>query len=340
MQVAKPTIQQISEITGYSVSTVSRVLNGYSKQYRISEKAQELIKKKAEELNFKPNQMARGLRLKRTFTIGLVIPDIANPFFAMMAKHIEKAASLSDYSILLVDSDENTEKEKQQIKNMIARDMDGIIVAPVGSEKKHFTEIIERKIPLVFVDRYFENCEIPFVTSDNLQGGYEATKHLIENGHKRIGLIKGDTSTQPVLERLNGYRKALQEYGITLNSAYEIGDTFSIESGYQSVRTVLKLPQPPTALFAMSNLIGLGAIKAIKETDLNIPTDISLIVYDDQPYAAFLNPSITTVKQDSEQIGKLAVNYIFKKINNEKTDVLQVKLQTQIISRASVKKIK
>lgn len=154
MQAVKPTIQQISDSTGYSVSTVSRVLNGYSKQYRISEKAQKLIKKKAEELNFKPNQMARGLRLKRTFTIGLVIPDIANPFFAMMAKHIEKAASLSDYSILLVDSDENAEKEKQQIKNMIARDIDGIIVAPVGTEKNHFNNIIKQKIPLLFIDRY------------------------------------------------------------------------------------------------------------------------------------------------------------------------------------------
>ncbi|MCF8358203.1 MAG: LacI family transcriptional regulator [Prolixibacteraceae bacterium] len=336
MQAAKPTIQQISNTTGYSVSTVSRVLNGYSRQYRISEKAQKLIKKKAEELNYKPNQMARGLRLKRTFTIGLVIPDFANPFFAIMAKHIEKAASLSDYSILLVDSDENAEKEKQQIKNMIARDIDGIIVAPVGTEKNHFNDIIKQKIPLLFIDRYFPDMDVPFLSSDNFRGAYDAIKLFIRNGHKKIAIIKGDNRIEPVKERLRGYINALKESGINVCEKFIAGNGFSPENGYHTTLELLELPEKPTAILAMSNLIGLGVLQALNEKNMSIPSDMSFIVFDDQPYVSYLNPPVTTVKQNSEMIGKMAFELLLKKISDPGHTPSSQLIPTAIIERRSI----
>lgn len=335
----KVTLKSLSAELKLSVGTVSRILNGKAKEFRISKETVEMVMAYAKEKGYSPNLIAKGLQASKTFTIGLMIPDIANPFFALMAKHIEKAASLANYSILLIDAEENTEKEEKQVNVMISRKVDGIIAAPVGKSFEHFRKIVKQGIPLVFVDRYFKNIDIPYITSDNFQGGYEATKHLIENGHRLIGLIKGDESTEPVIERKNGYRKALEEKGILIPTEYEAGNEFSFENGYESARNLLKLPQPPTALLTMSNLLGLGAIKAIKEFELKLPDSISLIVYDDQPYASYLNPPVTTIKQDSEQMGKLAIDFILKKINNEDIENLAVTIPVQLISRASVNKI-
>ncbi|MFA9392374.1 MAG: LacI family DNA-binding transcriptional regulator [Prolixibacteraceae bacterium] len=335
----KVTLKSIAAELNLSMGTVSRILNGKAREFRISKETVELVLKYAKDKGYSPNLIAKGLQASKTFTIGLMIPDIANPFFALMAKHIERAASQANYSILLIDAEENSDKEEKQVNIMMSRKVDGIIAAPVGKSFEHFRKIVKQGIPLIFVDRYFKNIDIPYITSDNFMGGYKACKHLIENGHQRIGLIRGDESTEPVIERKNGYRKALEEAGIDVQFYYETGTTFSFENGYESALQLLSLPQPPTALITMSNLLGLGAIKAIRELQLNLPNDVSLVVYDDQPYASYLNPPITTVKQDSEQMGKLAIAYILKKIDNEYTEFESVHVPIQLIFRDSVHKI-
>lgn len=332
-------LKSIAQALGLSPGTVSRVLNGKAKQYRISKKTVELVMNYAEKMNYSPNMLAQGLRSSTTFTIGLMIPDIANPFFSLMAKNIEKAASEHNYSILLVDAEEDIEKEKRQVRNMISRKVDGIIAAPVGKSSKHFDQIISQKIPLVFIDRYFTESNIPYISSDNWQGSYEATKLLIDSGHTNIALIKGDITTEPVKERIRGYKDALHHNGINSDNCYELGDEFSLENGYQSTIELLKSDIRPSAIFALNNLIGLGAMKAIKEEGLKIPDDISLIIFDNQPYASFLNPPVTTVKQNSEKIGELAIDYILKKIDGMDNDLESVKLPTEIIERESVRKI-
>ena len=162
---------------------------------------------------------------------------------------------------------------------------------------------------------------------------------MIDNGHQRIALIQGDKNTEPVRERAKGYRFALENENIQIDETLILGNEFSIENGYFSTQKLLNQPNSPTAIFAMSNLIGLGVLRAIKENSLTIPDDISLIIFDDQPYLSLLNPPITTIKQDSEKIGELAVAFILEKIDNENCDLSPVFVPTEIIVRESVKKI-
>ena len=200
----KVNLKTLAKELNLTPGTISRVLNGKAKQFRISAETVELVEKYASEKGYSPNFIAKGLQASKTFTIGLMIPDIANPFFALMAKNIEKAALKANYSILLVDAEENIDKEKKEVKNMISRKVDGIIAAPVGTSFDHFLEITNQNIPLIFVDRYSKDSPIPYITSDNYQGAFVATELFIKNGHKKIAIIKGTEIVEPVKERNRG----------------------------------------------------------------------------------------------------------------------------------------
>jgi len=329
------TLKQIAKDLNISVSTVSRILNGKGKEWRISDATVATVMKYAEEVGYSPNLIAKGLQASRTFTIGLMVPDIANPFFATMAKHIEKWASKAKYSIILIDSDEDVEIEKVQVVNMMGRKVDGLIVAPVGDSYQHFTKIAKQKVPLIFVDRYFTDSTIPYITSDNYQGSYDAVQELVSKGHKRICLISGSKANELVRERTKGYMDALKNAQI---EELILGDSFSIQNGYENTKTVLQLKNPPTAIFAMNNLIGFGVLKAIKELGLKIPQAISLIIFDNHPYLSLLNPSISTVKQNSEKIGEMAVKAILKEINQE-FDSSSMRIPTELMLRDSILKL-
>ena len=332
-------LKTIAKDLNLTPSTVSRILNGKAKEFRISEETTSLVLKYAREQGYMPNLLARGLRSSKTLTIGLMIPDISNPFFALMARNIEKESSKLEYSVMLVDSEENTKREQHQIRNMISRKLDGIIAAPVGGAFDHFIETTKQGIPLIFVDRYSSDLPIPFVSTDNFKGGYQATKLLIDKGHKEIGLIMGDENIEPVMERRNGYIAALADHGIEAKNHYVVGNGFSIENGYHSTLELLNSSPMPTAIFALSNLVGLGVLQALKEKNLSIPRDISLIVYDDQPYASFLNPPLTTVKQNTEKISQLAVKYLFNLIDDRNHKIENCKIVPDIIYRESVREV-
>lgn len=332
------TLKQIANDLDISVSTVSRILNGKGKESRISDATVASVLKYAEEVGYSPNLIAKGLQASRTFTIGLMVPDIANPFFATMAKHIEKWASRSKYSIILIDSDEDVEIEKRQVLNMMGRKVDGLIVAPVGDSYQHFTKIAKQKVPLIFVDRYFTDSTIPYITSDNYQGSYDAVQELISKGHKRICLISGSKANELVQERTKGYMDALKNAHIEEFQKLILGDSFSIQNGYENTKTVLQLKNPPTAIFAMNNLIGFGVLKAVKELGLKIPQAVSLIIFDNHPYLSLLNPSISTVKQNSEKIGEMAVKAILKEINQE-FDISSLRIPTELMLRDSILKL-
>ena len=333
-----PTLKQIAKDLNISVSTVSRILNGKGKEARISDATVASVLKYAEEVGYSPNLIAKGLQASQTFTIGLMVPNIANPFFALMAKNIEKWASKAQYSIILVDSDEDVEKEKMQVKNMMSRKVDGIIVAPVGDSYQHFTTIVKQKIPLIFADRYFTDSTIPYITSDNYQGSYDATQELIANGHTRICLISGSSANELVQERTQGFVDALKNADIEVSEDLMLGNSFSVQNGFESTKSVLQLKNPPTAIFAMNNLIGFGVLRAVKELGFKIPEAVSLIIFDNHPYLSLLNPSISTVKQNSEKIGEMAVKAILKEINKD-FDIASMKIPTELILRESVRKL-
>ena len=333
----KASLKSISKDLGLSAGTISRVLNGKAKQFRISDSTVKLVKDYAEKVGYTPNLIAKGLQASKTHTLGLMIPNIADPFFSALAKNIEKAASKSNYSIILVDAEESVEREKLQVRNLLSRNVDGIIAAPVVSDYRHFQEIVNKKIPIIFIDNYSDELDIPSITSDNFTGGYLATEELISHGHKRIGILKGVLDGAPLKQRLQGYQKALLDHGIQPSIELEAGDYFSIDQGYVGTMRLLRLPDRPTAIFATSCELGLGALKALKEMGLHAPEDISLVFFDNQPYLSFIDPPITTVGQDYDTMGKAAVSALLKLIEKECREVKSEVIPTKFIGRESVK---
>jgi len=337
---SKVNLKSIANDLNLSPSTVSRVLNGKAKEFRISDDTVENVLKYVKLKEYSPNLVAKGLQSSKTFTLGFIIPDISNPFFALLARNIGKAASKQNYSLLLADAEQNIEQEQKQIRNLIDRKVDGIIAVPIGTSFKYYQNIIDLDIPLVFVDRYFKDSRVPYISSDNYMGGYQATKHIIEKGHKKIGLIKGNNLIETVNERERGYLGALHEAGIDKQVEFIAENLdFSIENGYKSAKKMFQQANMPTAIFALSNLMGLGVLQAIKEFGLRIPDDISLLIFDDQPYVSYLNPPVTTIKQDSEKIGELAINYIIKKIERNDIKLKPQLIATKLIIRSSIGQI-
>jgi len=331
-------IKELAEKLELSPTTVSRVLNGKSKKFRISQKTSRKVLDGARKYHYSPNRIARGLKLEKTETIGLIIPDIANPYFGSIAKTIEVEARNSGYSIILCDSldDEITEAELLQL--MAGRKVDGIIIAPTGKNSNHVTEIQQQGIPVMVIDRYLPGTNLPFVTTDNYLGGLLATQYFIDMGHRNIACIQGINGISANTDRVNGYRAALQKHGIPANESLVLGTDFGEKNGYIQTKKLLTLPEYPTAIFALSNLISLGTLRALKEAGLSVPDDISIVSFDEQPYSAFLTCPMTTVEQPREEIGKLAFLNLLEMINKEsrkKTENLVLK--PRLIIRESVK---
>lgn len=288
--------------------------------------------------NFKINQLARGLRLQQSNTIGLIIPDISNEFFAHIARSIEVEARLRNYSIILCDSQDQTEKEVSLIQILIERMVDGIIVAPVGLNAGHLLELRAKKIPLVLIDRYFTKIDIPQITSANFQGALMATQYLLEMGHREITCIQGLPEAALNLDRVKGYRQAMTDNNLTENVRV-IGVGFSSEDGYKAIMSLSEQLNFPTAIFSLSNIITLGAVKALREIKKSIPDQVSILTFDDHAYAAFMDPPLSVVEQNKSEMGVNAVKILDQMMEDQEVSVEPMILPCRLIRRSSVRKI-
>lgn len=325
------TIKELAQELEMSTTTVSRVLTGQEKKYRISAKTAQRVREMAVQLDFAPNQIARNLRLQKTNTIGLIIPDISNPFFANLARTVEEELRRRGKMVLLCDSKDDTRIEEESVQLLLSRKVDGLLVAPVGEKWEHLQKKVT--VPVVLLDRYFENQDLPFITTDNFFGAYEATSFLIEKGHRNIACIQGLTGTTPNEHRVKGYESAMENHGLS-QCIKVAGSDYSMINGYESTKELLARPDTPTALFALNNQIAMGCMKALKEYDFSIPDEISLIAFDEQPYFELLSPSLTAIKQPMEAIGKVAVETLFELMDEKK--VAPQMLKPMLIERDSV----
>ena len=331
----KETLSSIAERTGYSITTVSRALSGQAEKYRISERARKEIAEEARRCNYSPNIIARNLRTNRTNTIGLILPSVANPYFADLSSVIISEAHRNGYTTIVTDSMESEYNQKANIAMLISRRVDGIIAAPCGDNPALLEEINKTNIPVILVDRPFKDSHLPHVTTNNYAGGFDATNYLIRNGHKRIACIQGVKTSVPNRKRVAGYMDALKRVGLEEN-AVVVGNEFSLQNGYLETKLLLNSKSAPTAIFTLSNTIGLGAIKAIREAGLRIPEDISLVVFDNNIYMDYLIPPITRVSQPVEEMAKLSVKLLFESIESDKRLSTQIELAPELIARDSV----
>lgn len=335
--MSKETLISIARRTRFSVSTVSRVLSGQAAKYRISEKTVALITHEAERCNYTPSLLAKGLRTSRTDTLGLLIPCIDNPYFAHMASVIVGEARTRGYKVILIDTSEDVHNEREGISSLVSRKVDGILIAPAGDDPA-FLEATARQTPVVCIDRSFARTTLPYVVTDNLRGGLEATQHLIDHGHRRILCIQGVRHSIPSAERVQGYRQALDRSGLT-PCARIVGDDFSIRNGYEQTLRALHARQRPTAIFALSNTILLGALKAVRELKLRVPDDISLVSFDNYDYLDYLDPAVTRVGQPSEEIGRLAMEILLRQAAGDTGGETQLRLAPSLILCRSVRRL-
>lgn len=331
------TLRDIAARANTSVSTVSRVLNG--KDERISEETRQLVLEAAKELKYRPNPLARGLRLKKTNSIGLVVPDISNPFFAHVTRSIQALAHRHGYTLVVCNTDEDLETEREHIDLLRRQRVDGMIVMPIGLEFGHLEKLQRSGMPLVLLDRYDDALNAHAVVLNNHRGGYLATELLIDHGHRRIGISQGLDGTSTNAERVRGYQDALRDHGIPADERLVVGFDYREQSGYESTKALLCLEGRPTAIFATSDLIALGVIRALLEEGLQIPRDVSIVSFDDVDFAPVLVAPLTTVAQPREDMGEAAVQLLVEQIEagaGADKKARQVVFQPRLIERGSV----
>ena len=330
---------EIAQKTGYSVSTVSRVLHDQSNKYKISEDTKQAVRKAADELGYRPNMLARGLRLNQTHEVGVVVPDISNPFFATLVKSMAGELRKTGYSIFVCDADENTKLEAESLQILLEKKVDGLILAPVGLESAHLKKVAQSNIPFILVDRSFEELAVDSVSVDNFRGAYLAVQHLIREGHKHIAFIQGLPGTYVNEGRLQGYKRALLDAKIPVDEKLIAGEDFRNYNGYLETKLLLKLPTPPTAIFTAGDLIAMGALEALREEQRRVPQDISLVTFDDPSFATYLSPALTAVAQPVDKMGEIAVKLLFRRMRTPEGEPKKILLEPQLIVRDSVARV-
>jgi len=334
MENRKVTLKTIAEELGISVMTVSRVFN---KHPYVREEIREKVLKLAEKLNYYPNFVARSLVKKKTNTIGFIIPSIHLSFFAEITKGIEETLNQKGYKLILCHSNEDFKKEKEEINILKARQIDGLIIAPAKNVEKFLHYILLKKsgIPFVLVDRYFPKIKISYVATDDEKGAEEMTDFLINLGHRKIGYLAGPQEASDGKNRLKGYIKSLKKYGIPIARKMIRITGINYEDGYREMNYFLNMREKPTAIFAFNDDVAFGAFHRIREKNLDIPKDITLVGFGNEKGGAILTPPLTTMDQMPYEIGKKSAEILINKIEKKERKEVQVLLKPKLVIRKS-----
>lgn len=327
-----PTVLDVAKRAGVAPITVSRVINnsGY-----ISQATRERVEAAVKELGYVPNNLARGLRSKRTKTLALVVTDITNPYFTLMARGVEDAAGASNYTVVYCNTDESEAKEEKYANLLAQRQVDGVLLVPSGGNVKTIKFLLANKINVVALDRHVAGVEIDSVRSDSEDGAYRVTMRLIELGHQRIAMVSGPEDVSTSIERVAGYRRAMVESGLGENELVYYG-AFNQESGYKLTRQAMTQSPTPTALFGANNFIAIGIMKALRELAADVPGDVSVVAFDDFPESMLVAPFLTFVEQPAYEMGRIATDLLLKHISGEETGGYQeLTLPTLIVERGS-----
>ncbi len=326
-------IRDVAEKAGVSVSTVSHVIN---ETRFVSEETRGRVVSTMEALNYQPNRLARSLRRKdkRTNTLGLLIPDSMNPFFAEVLRGVEDASFEANYNVFLCNSDNSPEKELNYLEVLIGKQIDGIIL--VSTDTMDSLELLDRRnITTVVVDRQIGKNNHDSVMVENEVGGQIATNYLLDHGHQRIGCITGPSALTPSAKRVQGYRKALEDEKLPVDEALIVQGDFRPQSGYSRMKELLDIPSPPTAVFACNDMMAFGAMRAINEQNLNVPGDISVIGFDDILLSSYTAPPLTTVVQPSYEMGMIAAEILINRLENADSPPKHEILSLSLVERES-----
>jgi len=309
------TINDVARIAGVSPTTVSHVLN--NTRY-VSDELRNRVLDAVKEVGYRPNILARSLRSGETKTIGLIVPDNSNLFFAEIARHIEDVGFENHYSVILCNSDNNLAKQTTYIDLLVSKQVDGIILISASETGDNLAGLLEAGIPVVIADREIPEMFADIILVDNEEGGYIATKYLIGLGHRRIACVAGPSKIAPSAQRVLGYNRALEEVGLALDPSLIVSGDFGLHSGEIALSKLLALKQPPSAIFVCNDMMAMGAIRAAFDRGMRIPDDLSIIGFDDTLLAPATFPALTTIAQPKLEIARLTIEMLIQRIQEGK----------------------
>lgn len=289
------------------------------------------------DLGYRPSRVARRLRVTHGYSdlVGLVIPDLQNPFFADLARGVEDVAERHGYTVLIGNSDESVEKESRYLNAMRAEAVDGIILPPSCEGRSTAIDLARAGVPLVCVDRRLAQARVDTVVVDNVRGAAEATEHLLALGHRRIGYLEGKQGVSTTRERLEGYRSALAAHGLEPDRALVLAGDSRPESGRRLAQQLLEQPDRPSALLVGNGMMMLGVMEAIHALGLRVPRDVAVVGYDDMPWALALTPALTVVRQPGYELGVRAMELLRQRIREPERSIITVMLQPELVVRGS-----
>lgn len=332
-----PTVLDVAKRAGVAPITVSRVINnsGY-----ISQSARERVQAAVKELGYVPNTLARGLRSKRTRTLALVVTDITNPYFTLMARGVEDVAGDADYTVVYCNTDESEAKEEKYANILAQRQVDGVLLVPSCGNVKTIKFLLTNNINVVTLDRRVSEMGIDSVRSNSEDGAYRLIQLLIGLGHKRIAVITGPKTVSTSVDRVVGYQQALMEAGLSENELVYYG-AFNQQSGYEITHQAMRHTPRPTAIFGTNNFITIGIIKALHDLNVGVPGDVSVVGFDDLPESMLVQPFLTVARQPAYEMGRTATELLLKRISGDLVDAPQeIILTAEIIERESISLIK
>lgn len=326
------TIREVAEIAGVSPTTVSHVVNNTR---FVSEDVRRRVSAAMRELNYRPNALARSLRRGETHTLGLILPDSANPFFAEVGHAVEGTAFALGYSVILCNTENDDNKERLYTEVLEKKQVDGVIFVAAGENHEAISTIGMNGLPLVVVDRDMGSLELDTVTTDNLHGGMIATQHLLSLGHSTIGCITGPSNITPSADRVTGYITALRKAGIPIEESLMVRGDFHAPSGCSTAMQILQRRPRPTAIFVCNDMMAIGALRAAAQLGLHVPDDVAIVGFDDIELASYTTPSLTTVAQPKQEIGRLAVKLLFERMGSPSLPPRHNVLATRLVVRES-----
>jgi LacI family transcriptional regulator, galactose operon repressor len=328
------TVSDVAAKAGVSVSTAARVLSGRG---YASEDTRRLVMEAARELGYIPNQIARSLRTRRTNLIGLLIGDVENSFYSVIAKNVESVAKEAGYHVVLCNSDDDVDNEREYLQLLEGMQVAAVIVTPTSKNRRHLTRLLEADLVIVQMDRRVHGLAADAILVDNEAGAASAVTHLVEAGHERIGIVTGELDVQTASRRLAGYERALRDHGIPIRDELIRTGSFHRDHAVEDATDLIRARPAPTAIFAANNILAEATLMALDQQGLSVPGDISVVGFDDVQWMSMVESPLTTVRQPVAEMARSAAELTLRRLGETAPSrPSTVVFRTELVERASV----
>jgi len=333
----KVSLKDIATEAGVSTALVSYVLTNKEKEARIGKEMAEKIREIARKLNYQPNHIARSLKTGRSYTIGLIVADISNPFFGNIARTIEDEAKRNNYTVIFGSSDENVDKSRDLISVLLNRQVDGLIITPTEGSEEQIAQLKAANVPFVLIDRYFPEISASHITVNNYESAYHAVSHLIKMGKKQIGMIAYKTSLEHINERKRGYNEALRDHDrLPKNSQLkQVRYSHLKEDLKVAIDQLRSAKKPADALFFATNTLAIEGLKYINTLGIRVPEDLAIVTFDEGEALDLFYSPVTFVRQPILDMGKAAVRVLLEQIKDAKKEIDTICMDTELVIRKS-----